>query len=71
MADFSIADVTSKLDSLVKSIPTKSGAVDAAKAALSKAESEYNIVLEDIRVLHVKYQEFMKNILSKGGTIHQ
>lgn len=65
-----LSDITSKLEAAVDAVAGKKANLEAARANLTKAENDYQTVVDGVRKLHADYQAIMKDILSFGGTIH-
>lgn len=65
-----LSDITSKLEAAVDAVAGKKANLEAARINLSKAENDYQAVVDGVRKLHADYQAIMKDILSFGGTIH-
>lgn len=65
-----LSEITKQLESAVDAVAGKKAALESARASLSKAENDYQAVVDTVKKLHAEYQAVMKDILSFGGTVH-
>jgi hypothetical protein len=65
------SEIAKSLEAAVADAQKRQAAVDAAKAALSKAEEDYAAVRVLIQKLHADYQSIMEKVLSFGGSVHR